>query len=115
MNPQVTDYIEHLKQGWQIEVCTQLRQIIHQSIPDVEERIQYGKPHYLKNGHYAVVTGTAKGWVSVTIFNAQALETPEDLFGASKNGDRKMLKIHEGQAVDSDLLAKLIQQASSTI
>ncbi|MAS36751.1 MAG: hypothetical protein CL610_22290 [Anaerolineaceae bacterium] len=67
------------------------------------------------NGHYAVVMGTAKGWVSVTIFNAQALETPEGMFEASKNGDRKMLKIHQGQAVDSDLLAILIQQVSSTI
>jgi hypothetical protein len=25
------------------------------SIPDVEERIQYKKPHFLKNGKYAAV------------------------------------------------------------
>ncbi len=60
MNPAVTEYIEKVKQEWQAEVCHQIRQLIYQAIPDVEERIQYGKPHYLKNGKYACVFGTAK-------------------------------------------------------
>jgi len=75
MNQAVTDYIEALntkpKQEWQAEVSAHLRKIVHDSIPDVEEKIQYGKPHFLKNGKYAAVLGTAKGWVTLTIFNAR--------------------------------------------
>lgn len=109
MNQQVTDYIGKIKVQWQAEVCNRLRGMIHDALPDVEERLQYGKPHYLKNGKYAFVMGTAKEWVSFTIFNAQHLETPDGLFEASENGDRKTIKIRAGQ--DYDLLAKLIEQA----
>jgi len=115
MNQEVTQYMQEINQQWQAEICNRIRQVIHQSIPEVEERIQYGKPHYRKNGKYACVIGTAKGWVSFTIFNAQTLETPEGLFEASDSGDRKTIKIREGQAVDYDLLAKLLQQAAKSL
>lgn len=111
MNQQVTDYISKIKVEWQAEVCQRLRAMIYAALPDVEERLQYGKPHYLRNGKYAFVLGTAKEWVSFTIFNAQTLDTPEGLFEASDNGDRKTMKIRAGQALDDNLLAGLIRQA----
>ncbi len=114
MNQDIAAYINKIDQKWQAEVCTRLDQIIHQSIPDVQERIQYGKPHYLKNGKYACVVGTAKGWVSFTIFNAEALEAPERFFEPG-DPNRKTIKIRQEQAVDYDLVAKLVQQASNTL
>ena len=117
MNQQVTDYINSLsqkpKQEWQVEVCNAIRQIVQQAIPEVEERLQYGKPHFLKNSKYAAVLGPAKGWVSFTIFNAQSLVTPDGLFESSDTGDRKTIKIREGQAVDYNLLATLVRQAAN--
>jgi hypothetical protein len=107
----VTDYISTIKVDWQAEISSRLREIITEALPDVEERLQYGKPHYLKNGKYAFVIGTAKGWVSFTIFNAQTLETPDGLFEASENGDRKTIKIRSAEEADYDMLAKLIAQA----
>lgn len=115
MNQAVTDFIDNLKLEWQAEICKAIRQTIHKSIPSVEERIQYGKPHYLKNGKYACVLGTAKGWVSFTIFNAESLQAPDGFFEASDVSERKTVKIREGQTVDYELLGKLIQQASNTI
>lgn len=73
--------------------------MVHQAIPEVAERLQYGKPHYLKDGKYAAVLGTAKGWVAFTIFNAAALDAPEGLFEPGPP-DRKTIKIRQGQAVD---------------
>ncbi|MBC8098222.1 MAG: DUF1801 domain-containing protein, partial [Armatimonadetes bacterium] len=93
MNPDITTYIDSITQPWQAEVCTAIRQRVHAAIPDVQERLQYKKPHFMKDGKYAAVLGTAKGWVSFTIFNAQALETPEGLFESSDTGDRKTIKI----------------------
>jgi hypothetical protein len=115
MNDQVTEYINKIAQEWQKEVCTELRQIVLNAIPDVEEKIQYGKPHYRKNGKYACVMGTAKGWVSFTIFNAEALQPPEGMFESSENGDRKTIKIQQGQTVDNELLTRLITQAAATL
>ena len=113
MNQEVTAYLNKINQEWQVEICNSIRQIVHQSISEVEERIQYGKPHFLKKGKYACVLGTAKGWVSLTIFNAKTLEAPEGLFEPG-NPDRKTIKIREGQDVDYDLLVKLLQQASNS-
>lgn len=48
MNQEVIDFIEALKEPWQVELSTNLREAIHQAIPDVQERIQYKKPHFLK-------------------------------------------------------------------
>lgn len=46
MNQEVIDFIEALKEPWQVELSTNLREVVHQAIPDVQERIQYKKPHF---------------------------------------------------------------------
>ncbi len=115
MSDAITNYIDSIQKDWQVEVCRQLDQTIRAASTDIEARIQYKKPHYLKNGKYMAVFGTAKGWVSLTIFNAIHLEPPPNLFEASDNGDRLTLKILEGQDVDYQQLHDLLQQASATI
>src|SRR5437879_5328473 len=107
MDQAVTDYIARIDQPWQAEVS----QLIHQAVPDTDERIQYGKPHFLKGGKYVAVLGTAKGWVNVTILNASSLEAPDGFFEPGGSPDRKTVKIREDQSVDDDLLTRLLQQA----
>ncbi len=58
--------------------------------------------------------GTAKEWVTFTIFNATEIEGPEGFFEPG-SPERKTIKIRKGQAVDYDLLAKLVQQASQSL
>lgn len=117
MNEQVTDYInkhaDKAGQQWQVDVANQLRAAVLAAIPDADERLQYGKPHYRKNNQYAAVIGTAKGWVTLTIFNAQGIQPPAGMFESSDTGDRKTIKVTQGQAVDYDLLTTLIKEASS--
>lgn len=114
MNQEVTAYINNLNQAWQADLCTSMRQIIHTTIPEVEERIQYGKPHFLRNGKYAYVIAAAKEWVSLTIFNAKTLEAPEGFFEPGGSPDRKTIKIRKGQEIDAALVATLLQQAASS-
>lgn len=113
MNEQVTDYINNLNPDWQRAICQRLRDIILQADPDIAERLQYKKPHYLIDGKYAFVMGTAKGWVSLTIFNAQSLDAPDGLFETSENGERKTINIKETQDVNYEMLARLIRQAAA--
>jgi len=58
------------------------------------------------------VLGTAKGWVTFTIFDAESLQAPDGFF---EEGDpnRKTIKILNGQVVDYALLAKLLKQATA--
>lgn len=114
MNQDVTAYIEKIVQEWQAEICTRLREILVATSSEIEERLQYGKPHYLKHGKYLCVYSTAKGWVSCTIFNAAALETPEGFFEPG-DPNRKTVKLRAGQPVDYQQLAGLLKQAAATL
>lgn len=114
MNPTVTEYISKLP-DWQIEVCDKLRAIIFVAIPDAEERIQYGKPHYLKNGHYACVIQASKAKVTFTIFNALELQEQKGFFESTTAPERKTATIAEGKTVDYQQLQELLQQASATL
>jgi hypothetical protein len=114
MNEQVTQYINKT-QPWQAEVCGKLRDLVFRTVPEVEERLQYGKPHYLKNGHYAAVISVAKDKVSFMIFNATEIEAVKGFIRAMGKGDRKTVDITQGQDVDYDLLGSLLGKASSSL
>jgi len=110
MNQEVTDFIETLKEPWQKELSAKLRDVVKQVIPDVQERMQYKKPHFLKNGKYAAVISTSKEAVSFTIFNAAGLVFPEELFDGPP--ERKTMKLRKGDTFDPEQLASLLGQAS---
>ncbi|MDR9857919.1 DUF1801 domain-containing protein [Paenibacillus sp. VCA1] len=113
MNQEVTDFIDAIKEPWQKEMAAELRKVVHQAIPDVQERIQYKKPHFLKNGKYAAVISTSKDAVSFTIFNATKLDLPEGLFDGPP--ERKTLKLRQGQGFDPEQLKAWVGQASSAL
>lgn len=114
MNDEVTRYIDTLT-PWQIEVCRQLRAMVHKTIPGVDEQIRYGKPHFLKNGHHAAVIHVAKNKVSFMVFDAAEIEPVAGLFRSMGNGERKTADLVEGRAVDYDRLAEFLAAASSTL
>ena len=113
MNEEVTAYIAKIH-PWQVPVCEALRAMIRKTIPAVEERLQYGKPHYLKNGHYAAVMHVGKDKVSFMLFNASAVQEIPGIRSMG-NGDRKVFDITENQEVDYEVLAKLLEQASAAL
>ncbi|TDE12792.1 DUF1801 domain-containing protein [Dyadobacter psychrotolerans] len=114
MNQEVTDYIQKLPE-WQSAICENLRKAVYDTVPEIVERVQYGKPHYLKNGHYAAVISIAKDKVSFSIFNAGELEDIKGFFASTTSPDRKTATIKQGQEVDYNLLAKLLSQASGNL
>lgn len=110
MNEQVTEYINKINIEWQVDICEQIRNIILQSIPEVEEQIKYNQAFYSLNGKQLCVFFPAKNWVNVTLFNAEEIEAPEGFFEPSNKPERKAVKIREGQAFEYDVLAKCFQQ-----
>ncbi|GAB6989938.1 DUF1801 domain-containing protein [Paenibacillus pini] len=113
MNLEVTDFIEALKEPWQVELSTKLREIVLQAIPDVQERIQYKKPHFLKNGKYAAAISNSKDAVSFTIFNTTAMDFAEGMFEGPP--ERKTRKLRKGDTFDSAQLVSWVSQASSSL
>ncbi|MCK8486679.1 DUF1801 domain-containing protein [Paenibacillus sp. MBLB2552] len=113
MNPEVTDFIEALKEPWQVELSVALRGIVHEAIENVQERIQYKKPHFLKNGKYVAVISPSKEAVSFTLFNTTGMELPEDRFDGPP--ERKTLKLRKGQIVDNSELMALLSKVASAL
>lgn len=113
MSQEVTEFIEKVKEPWQAGLCQELRQIVHNAISDVQERMQYSKPHFLKNKKYVAVISTSKDAVSFTIFNATGLELPEGKFDGPP--ERKTIKFRSGEQIDAGMLTDLVKQASSTL
>lgn len=111
MNQEVIDFIDNVKEPWQAELCRLLRDTAHRAVPDATERLQYKKPHFLKNGKYAAVISTSKDAVSFTIFNAAGLTLPEGLFDGPP--ERKTIKLKQGQSVDAELLGSLLAEAAA--
>lgn len=107
-------YFSKIGPAWQAEIARTIDARIQQDLPELTSRIMYSKPHYQKNGKHAAVIGTAKGWVSFTIFNATALDAQEGFFEPGPP-ERKTVKIKEGQPVDYDQLIALLSQAAGTI
>ncbi|RPD41725.1 DUF1801 domain-containing protein [Chitinophaga barathri] len=114
MNQEVTAYIEKL-QPWQVEVSETLRKMILKTIPGAEERLQYGKPHYLKNGHYAAVIHVAKDKVSFMLFNATELPEVKGFLKSMSAPDRKTATITEGQKVDYKQLGDWLKKTSAAL
>lgn len=112
MNEEVTAFIENLGAAWQIELSKQLREMVCQTIPSVEERIQYKKPHFLKNGHYAAVISPSKDAIAFMIMNTAGMDFPKGFEGPP---ERKWIKIKEGVSPDYTLLSSLLAQASQAL
>lgn len=111
MNEEVSLHIASLSE-WQLDLSSTLREVVHQAIPEVQERMQYKKPHFLKNGKYAAVVSASKSAVSLTVFNTAGLSLPEGFDGPP---ERKTVKFQQGQSVDTQLLVDVIKQASAEL
>jgi hypothetical protein len=110
MSDEVTQYINDTA-PWQKAVCEKLRAMIHETVPLVEERLQYGKPHFLKNGQHAAVIAVARDKVSFMVFNAMGIPPVRGFIRAMGKGDRKCADIVEGQEVDYKALAEILETA----
>jgi hypothetical protein len=113
-NP-VQTYLDALEQPWQKDLALALHAVVSDALPDAVQRIQYGKPHYLKGKAYLAVISVSKAFVSFTVFNAAHLTPPAGVFEASENGDRITVKLKQGQSVDAALLGALLREAAATL
>jgi hypothetical protein len=115
MNQEVTDFIEKIAQSWQVEVSIKLRDAIHQGAPDVEEVIQWGKPHYKVGRKYLCTFTPAKEWVNFTLLVTAGVSGLDDFFDPEDTPVRITIKIRERQEVDYNQLATLIKQATAAL
>ena len=104
--------------GWRAETLTEVRRLIHEAVPTVEEDCKWvkptnplGVPTWSCGG--IICTGESyKQAVKLTFARGAFLDDPHHLFNASLDGGtRRAIDIKEGESLDAKAFKSLIQAA----
>lgn len=104
--------------GWRGDILAEVRRLIHEAVPTVEEDCKWikptnplGVPTWSSGG--IICTGEAyKQAVKLTFARGAALSDPHHLFNASlEGGTRRAIDLREGESLDAEALKSLIQAA----
>lgn len=115
----ITERIEQLQsQGdWRGETLAEVRRLIHEADPDVQEEWKWAKPKSPGIPVWAhaggICTGeTYKQVVKLTFFRGAALADPQGLFNSSLEGKiRRAIDLREGEKLDEVAFKELIRAA----
>ena len=109
MNPQVTDYIENA--GKQKDIMEALRQLLHETVPNVTEEFKWGRPVFKATKDFAYLK-SAKAYVTLGFFNFQKLNDEHNLLeGTGK--DMRHIKLKSVAEIDSAMLKEWFKTASA--
>ena len=103
---------------WRAAKLNQLRELIKEADPDIEETVKWRKPSNPAGvpvwEHAGMIcTGeTYKDKVKLTFARGAALDDPEKLFNSSLDGGtRRAIDLREGDAVDAVAFKALVREA----
>lgn len=98
--------------GWRGELLAELRELIHESDPDVVEEWKWkGTPVWSHDGMY-VLANAHKEKVKLTFFHGAKLADTGKLFNAGLGGNKwRAIDFHEGDSVDKRALKALLREA----
>jgi hypothetical protein len=97
---------------WRGEKLAEVRRLIHEADPDVEETWKWkGTPVWEHAG--IITTGESyKNYVKLTFAKGASLDDPKGLFNASLEGNaRRAIDIHEDDELDAEAFKDLIREA----
>ena len=118
--PDQTEAVAHITQriadlpDWRGQTLAQLRALIHQAIPDVEETWKWrGVPVWEHQG--ILCTGESyKAVIKLTFPRGAALPDPHGLFNSSLEGNvRRAIDFREGDSIPAPALTELFQAAAA--
>ena len=96
--------------GWKRAVGEQLDALIVKTVPGVRKAVKWNSPFYGTGGWF-LVFHCFNRYVKVTFFDGAMLDPVPPV--ASKSGNTRYFHIHEGEAIDEDLLGNWIRQAAA--
>jgi uncharacterized protein YdhG (YjbR/CyaY superfamily) len=89
-------------------VLEQIRTIVKQAVPDVEETMGYGKPYYKYHGWMTGVTLYTKH-LGVEMWDGLSENDREELEAAGYKTGSKNFQIQYNQEVPTEILTRLVQ------
>ena len=106
----VDAYIETLP-GWQQAICREVREIVHEADPEVEETIKYrDRPYFVLEGNVCALLG-AKKHVNVFLYDGAIVPDPENIItGGHDNKTARMVAVRRGETLNAPALTAMFRQ-----
>ena len=107
-DPQVDDYISRLP-DWQQAICQQVRQLVHDADPEVEETIKRSVlPYFVLQGNICALLA-AKDHVNVFIYDPTVPDPHGVINQGHGNATARALQIYRGNPIDQPALLEIFQ------
>jgi hypothetical protein len=108
-HPGVDAYIEALP-DWQQQICRQVRELIHEADPEVEETIKRNvQPYFVLDGNVAALLA-AKDHVNVFLYDGAIVPDPDGIItGGHDNTTARTVAIRQGEPINAPALKRMFQ------
>jgi len=107
-DPRVDRFLGPLP-GWQKELCEQIRKLIHEAEPDIEETIKRGdRPYFILQGNVCALQAT-KDHINVFIYDPIAPDPAKIINQGQGNVTARSIQIFENQQLPESAFKNLIR------
>jgi len=108
-DPRVDEYIDALP-PWQQEICREVREIVHEADPALEETIKRRvQPYFVLDGNVAALLA-AKDHVNVFLYDP-LVDDPEGIITHGHgNSTGRQISIHQGEPINGPALLAMFRQ-----
>ena len=108
-HPGVDAYIDGLPE-WQQRICQEVRELVHEADPEVEETIKRTvQPYFVLQGNIAALQST-KDHVNVFLYDP-LIDDPEGIITRGFEGTTgRQIKVFEGQPINRPALLGIFRQ-----
>ena len=108
-DPRVDAYIEGLP-DWQQRICAEVRDLVHEADPELEETIKRTvQPYFVLQGNVAALLA-AKDHVNVFLYDP-LVDDPEGIITHGHgNATARQISIHEGEPINRPALLTIFRE-----
>ncbi len=109
-DPRVDRYIAALA-PWQQDVCRELRALIHEADPEIEETIKRTRlPYFVLDGNVCALLA-AKDHVNLFLYDGGIVPDPERIITSGHdNKTARTVAFHEGEPINARALVTMLRQ-----
>jgi hypothetical protein len=109
-DPRVDTYIERLP-SWQQEICRQVRDLVHEADPDVEETIKRTvQPYFVLQSNICAFLA-AKTHVNIFVYDGAMVPDPDGIITAGHdNKTARTVSFREGEEINKPALLAMFRQ-----
>ncbi len=109
-HPGVDAYLDALPE-WQRDVCRELRDVVHEAVPDVEETIKRRvQPYFVLQGNVCALLAT-KDHVNLFLYDGAIVPDPHGIItGGHDNQTARTVAVHRGDPVPRGPLVEMLRQ-----